>query len=145
MVSAIQTPSLVQRASVSPKALWIGRVLSGLVVLFLVFDGVMKLVRLVPAPVTEAFAHVGWPVDLAVNLGIIVLVCTALYTVPRTSILGAVLLTGYLGGAVATHMRVGDPLASHVLFPVYLGVLLWLGIYLRDVRLRGLIPLRSLL
>jgi hypothetical protein len=114
-------------ASSLKKGVWVGRVLSGLVVLFLVPDGIIKFIK--PAPVVETSAHL--------------LVCTAIYVFPRTSVLGAILLTGYLGGAVATHLRVGDPLFSHILFPTYLGVLLWLGLYLRDDRLRALIPLRS--
>jgi hypothetical protein len=142
MKSAVESPASQQNAAVSTPALWAGRIISSLVVLFLVFDAVMKLVRPVPAPVTQAFAHVGWPVSLAANLGVILLCCTILYAVPRTVVLGAILLTGYLGGAVATHLRAGDPLFSHVLFPVYLGVLLWLGVYLRDARLRALLPLR---
>ncbi len=129
------------RASSSKKGLWVGRVLSGLVVLFLIPDGIVKFIK--PAPVVEAFAHVGWPLSLANVLGTLLLVCIALYAIPRTSILGAILLTGYLGGAVATHLRAGDPLFSHILFPTYLGVLLWLGLYLRDDRVRVLIPLRS--
>ena len=129
------------RASSSKKGLWVGRVLSGLVVLFLIPDGIFKFIK--PAPVVEAFAHVGWPLSLANVLGTLLLVCIALYAIPRTSILGAILLTGYLGGAVATHLRAGDPLFSHILFPTYLGVLLWLGLYLRDDRVRVLIPLRS--
>jgi len=120
--------------------LWAGRILSGLVVLFLIPDGIIKFIR--PAPVLQAFEHLGWSVSLANTLGILLLTCTALYVFPRTSILGAILLTGYLGGAVATHLRAGDPLFSHVLFPTYLGTLLWLGLYLRDGRLRVLIPLR---
>ena len=135
--------SATQFAPVSNKALWAGRVMSGLAVLFLVFDIVMKFIKPAPAPVVEAFAHLGWPPSLAVTLGIILLSCTALYVIPQTSILGAILLTGYLGGAVSTHLRVGDPLFSHVLFPTYLGMLLWLGLYLRDNRLRAFIPLRS--
>jgi hypothetical protein len=135
----MQSPT--QASPVSKRMLWPGRVISALVVLFLVFDSVIKFIK--PAPVVEAFAHLGLPVSLAVSLGILLLICTALYAIPRTSILGAILLTGYLGGAVATHLRAGDPLFSHVLFPTYLGVLLWLGLYLRDDRLRVLIPLRS--
>jgi hypothetical protein len=119
--------SATQAAPVSKKMLWAGRVISALVALFLVFDSVIKFIK--PAPVLEAFAHLGLPVSLAVSLGILLLICTALYAIPRTSILGAILLTGYLGGAVATHLRAGDPLFSHVLFPTYLGVLLWLGLY----------------
>jgi DoxX-like family len=115
-------------------------ILSGLAVLFLVFDAVTKFVM--PAPVAQAFAQIGWPVRLAADLGTILLACTILYVVPRTSVLGAILLTGYLGGVVATHMRLGDPLFSHVLFPVYMGVLVWGGLYLRDERVRALIPMR---
>ena len=129
------------RASSSKKGVWVGRVLSGSVVLFLIPDGIVKFIK--PAPVVEAFAHVGWPLSLANVLGTLLLACIALYAIPRTSILGAILLTGYLGGAVATHLRAGDPLFSHILFPTYLGVLLWLGLYLRDDRVRVLIPLRS--
>lgn len=128
-------------ASSSTKNVWTGRVLSGLVVLFLIPDGIVKFIK--PAPVVEAFAHLGWPLSLANALGVLLLVCTAIYAFPRTAFLGAILLTGYLGGAVATHLRAGDPLFSHILFPTYLGVLLWLGLYLRDSRLRALVPLRS--
>jgi hypothetical protein len=120
---------------------WIARISSGLAILFLVVDAIMKFLK--PAPVTEAFAQVGWPVGLAVNLGAVLLCCTILYVIPRTAVLGAILLTGYLGGAVATHLRVGDPLFSHVLFPTYLGVMLWGALFLRDERLRALIPLRK--
>jgi len=123
--------------SVSKAGLWTGRAITGLVVLFLALDGAIKFSR--PAPVVEAFAHVGWPIELAPVLGTILLACVILYAVPRTAILGAVLLTGYLGGAVATHLRAGDPLFSHVLFPTYMGALLWTGLYLRDRRLRALI------
>ncbi len=125
----------------SKKGVWTGRVLSGLVVLFLIPDGIIKFIK--PAPVVDAFAHLGLPLSLANTIGILLLVCTAIYAFPRTAVLGAILLTGYLGGAVATHLRAGDPLFSHVLFPTYLGVMLWLGLYLRDERLRALVPLRG--
>jgi hypothetical protein len=144
MSSSSQAAEIAQseaRVSSSKKGIWVGRVLSGLVVLFLVPDGIIKFIK--PAPVVDAFAHLGLPLTLANGLGILLLLCTVIYVFPRTSILGAILLTGYLGGAVATHLRAGDPLFSHVLFPTYLGVLLWLGLYLRDSRLRALIPLRS--
>lgn len=145
MLSASQTAetarSAAGQAPSSKKGVWAGRILSGLVVLFLIPDGIFKFIK--PAPVVEAFAHVGWPLSMANVLGTLLLVCTALYAIPRTSILGAILLTGYLGGAVATHLRAGDPLFSHVLFPTYLGMLLWLGLYLREERLRVLVPLRS--
>lgn len=120
---------------------WTGRVLSGLAVLFLLFDAVIKLMRI--APVVESFAKLGYPAGLEIPLGTVLLVCTLLYAIPRTAVLGAILLTGYLGGAVATHVRVGDPLASHILFPIYVGVLVWGGLYLRERRLGALVPLRS--
>jgi hypothetical protein len=127
--------------SPSKKSLWAGRIASGLVVAFLLFDAVIHLMK--PAPVVEAFAKLGFPLRLAVPLGIIELVCILLYVVPRTSILGAILLTGYLGGAIAIQLPTGNSLFGEVLFPVYIGVILWGGIYLRDERLRALIPLRS--
>jgi hypothetical protein len=130
-------------APASKKGLLAGRIMSGLVIAFLTFDVVFKFVKPAPAPVVEAMAHLGWSLNLALVLGIILLVCTALYVIPITSVLGAILLTGYLGGAIATHLRVADPLFSHILFPTYLGVLLWGGLYLREPRLRALLPLRS--
>lgn len=138
---AAETARSAPQATPSKKGVWVGRILSGLVVLFLVLDGILKFVK--PAPVVETSAHLGLPLSLANTLGILLLICTALYVFPRTSVLGAILLTGYLGGAVSTHLRIGDPLFSQILFPTYLGVLLWLGLYLRDERLRVLIPLRS--
>ncbi len=136
-------PSDTQTAPVSKKSLWAGRIMSGLVIAFLAVDVVIKFVKPAPAPVLETFARLGWSLSLGPVLGMILLVSTALYVIPNTSVLGAILLTGYLGGAVATHFRVGDPLFSHVLFPTYLGVLLWGGLYLREPRLRALIPLRT--
>ena len=130
-----------QTTSVSNKALWAGRIVSALPVLFLLMDGVMKLFK--PAVVVDATLKVGYAESTIVPLGIVLLACTILYVVPLTSVLGAILLTGYLGGAVATHTRVGDPLFSHVLFPTYLGALIWLGLYLRDARVRALVPLRQ--
>jgi DoxX-like family len=119
------------------KTIIIGIVLSGLAALFLGFDALMKLVDI--GPVREGMAKVGFPADLARILGAILLACVALYINTRTAVVGAVLLTGYLGGAVATHVRVGDPLFSHVLAPVYMGVLIWGGLYLRDDRVRALV------
>jgi hypothetical protein len=136
-------PSDTQTAPVSNKGLLAGRIISGLVILFLTFDVVFKFVKPAPAPVVETMAHLGWSLSLAPVLGIVLLVCVALYVIPITSVLGSILLTGYLGGAMATHLRVGDPLFSHILFPTYVGVLLWGGLYLREDRLRTLIPLRS--
>lgn len=128
-------------ASISRRRLWAGRIISGLAVLFLLFDSVIKLMNL--PPVVQSFARLGYPVGLGPAIGTLELVLIALYLIPRTSVLGAVLLTGYLGGAVATHVRVGDPLFSHVLFPVYVGVMIWGGLYLRDNRLRALIAPRG--
>ena len=134
-------PSGNQIAPVSRKKLWAGRIMSGLVSLFLLLDAIGKLAK--PAFVVEGTVQLGYPETVIVPLGIILLVSTLVYVIPRTSVLGAILLTGYLGGAVATHVRVGDPLFSHILFPVYLGVLLWGGLYLRDARVAALIPLRG--
>jgi hypothetical protein len=134
-------PSDSEVVAVSKKGLWAGRILSGLLVVLLIPDGIIKFMK--PAPVVDTFARLGWPLSSSVTLGILLLLSTVLYAIPRTSVLGAILLTGYLGGAVATHLRVGDPLFSHILFPTYLGILLWLGLYLREERLRALIPFRS--
>jgi hypothetical protein len=133
--------SNTQPVLVSKKMLWTGRVLSGLAVLFLVFDASIKLVRLAPA--VEGAIRLGYPAGVVLPLGVILSVCVILYAIPRTSILGAILLTGYLGGAVASNVRVGNPLFGYILFPIYVAVLLWGGIYLREARLRALIPLRS--
>ena len=120
----------------STKARWAGRILSALAVLFLTWDGVIKLVTI--APVVEAFARLGYPVSLAVGIGALEIACVAVYVVPRTSLLGAVLLTGYLGGAIATHVRVQDPFFTHVVFPIYVAALIWIGLLLRDARVRAL-------
>ncbi|MCA6124350.1 DoxX family protein [Bradyrhizobium sp. WSM 1704] len=127
---------------VSKPARITGRVMSGVVVLFLLFDGAIKLL---PLPVvTETMDKMGWGASdtLARSLGIITIVCTLLYSVPPTSILGAILLTGYLGGAIASHVRIDSPLFTHTLFGLYLGLLLWGGLYLRDGTLRTLLPFR---
>ena len=130
--------SSIQTAPASKKALWAGRIISALPALFLLMDVVMKLFK--SAPVVEETARLGYP-DVMFGLGLVLLACTVLYVIPTTSVLGAILLTGYLGGAVASHVRVGEGLFP-VFFPVMVGVLLWLGLYLRDVRLRSLIPLQ---
>ena len=132
--------SEAQSASLSKGRLWTGRIMSALPALFLLVDGLGKLVK--PAPVVEGTVQLGYPESVLLGLGIVLLTCTVLYVIPRTAILGAILLTGYLGGAIARHVRVGSPLFSHILFPVYLAVLIWGGLYLRDERLRALIPLR---
>lgn len=123
----------------SPKV-WIGRALSALAVVFLLMDAGMKLAQL--PVVIETTEQLGWPGALAQPLGIVLLICTLLYVYPRTAVLGAVLLTAYLGGAVATHVRVASPLFSHVLFGVYVALFVWGGLYLRDAGLRALFPLR---
>jgi hypothetical protein len=122
------------------KMLWTGRVFSTLSILFLLVDGVMKLMK--PEIVVKTTRELGYPESTIVGIGIVLLGSTVLYIIPRTAILGAILLTGYLGGAVATHVRVSAGLFS-IIFPVIIGVLVWGGIYLRDERLRALIPLRT--
>jgi hypothetical protein len=137
-------PSGNKTASISNKQLWAGRIVSAIPILFLLFDGVLKLLK--PVPVVDATKELGYPDDTILGLGITLLVCTILYAIPRASVLGAILLTGYLGGAIATHVRVhGAARGSlfEILFPAIVGVLVWGGLYLRDERLRSLIPLRS--
>lgn len=124
----------------SKTMLWAGRIVSTLAVLFILFDAVLHLMK--PAPVAVAFAQLGYPLDLAVGIGILELACLAIYVTPRTSLLGAILLTGYLGGAVASQLRVGHSFFETV-FPIILGVLFWGGLFFRDGRLRAIIPLRS--
>ena len=126
----------------SRPARWAGRILSGLVIVFLMFDGAIKLV---PWPiVTETMEKMGYGSSDALmrGLGAITIVCTLLYAIPPTSILGAILLTGYLGGAIASHVRIDSPLFTHTLFGLYLGLMLWGGLWLRDRKLRRLIPFR---
>ena len=125
---------------VSNAMLWGGRVLSFLPAAFLLVDGFMKLVQ--PAVVVETTVELGYPESVILDLGLVLLASTALYLIPRTGVLGAILLTGYLGGAVATHVRVEGP-AFSVLFPVILGAMLWGGLYLRNPRVAALIPLQS--
>ena len=120
---------------------WPGRVLTALPVLFLAFDVTIKLMKI--QPVVDSFTQLGIPVELARLVGTVELICLVLYCIPRTAVLGATLLTGYLGGAVLTHLRIGSPLLSHTLFPVYLGIMLWGALWLRDLRVRVLIPLRA--
>ncbi|HEV2708794.1 MAG TPA: DoxX family protein [Edaphobacter sp.] len=121
----------------SNKLLWTGRILSILAIVFMLFDGIGHLLK--PAPVVQAFVQLGFPLRLSITIGVIQLVCVILYAIPRTAVLGAVLLTGYLGGAVAIHMRVGNPLFECI-FPVLIGVLFWAGLLLRDPRLRAVFP-----
>jgi hypothetical protein len=128
----------MDKALNSRTALWIGRILSGIAVLFLLMDGAIKLVPL--QPVTDSLRELGYPASdsFARLLGVITLVCTLLYAWPRTALLGAVLLTGLMGGAIASHLRLGDPLVTHTLFGLWLGLFLWGGLWLREPRLRRL-------
>jgi hypothetical protein len=120
--------------------IWIGRILSGLAAAFLLFDAVMKFfMDKLPPEALEAGAALQWPMEKMPLVGTILLICTLLYMIPRTAVVGAVLLTGYLGGAIASHVRVSNPLLSHTLFPIYIAILLWLGLYLRDSRVKTLI------
>ena len=125
--------------AISPAVLWIGRVLSGLAIAFLLLDAAMKLVPL--QPVIDAMHGLGFEGDagLARGLGLLLLACTALYAFPRTAPLGALLLTGYLGGAIAVQLRVGSPWLTHVLFGAYIGLALWIGLWLRSAQLRSLV------
>ena len=125
----------------SKRALWTGRSISGLAVAFLIFDSVGKLLEV--QPVIDGTKRLGYPPDIVFSLGVTLLSCVLAYLIPRTSVLGAVLLTGYLGGAVATHVRVGSPLFTHALFPTYVAALLWGGLMLRDARLRAFLPWRD--
>jgi hypothetical protein len=132
--------TMAQAAPRSNGMLWTGRVLSGLVVLFLLFDGAIKLIPLDVVLTTSQ--EIGIPMHLARTLGVLTLACTLLYAWPRTAVLGAILLTGYLGGAIASHVRIDSPLFTHTLFGLYLGLMLWGGLWLRDGRLRSLLPFR---
>jgi len=124
----------------STRAVFAGRSLSVLATAFLLFDAVGKLLRV--QPVVDGTAQLGYPTDLVFGLGLTLLLCVLVYIIPTTSVFGALLLTGYLGGAVATHVRVGNPLLTHVLFPVYMATILWAGLVLRDPRLRVLLSAR---
>lgn len=140
MQSAIGTLWLTTSAG----EIWTGRVWTGwiigcLVAAFMLFDAAANFAK--PKPIVDAFTRTGWPIHLASTTGAILLICTALYLVPRTSVLGAILLTGYLGGAVATNLRLENPLLTHTLFPVYFGVLGWVGLWLREPRLAAVFPL----
>ena len=130
--------ALTQASSISKRMVWTGRVVSLLPILFLLMDGILKLVK--PQIVVQTTVQLGYPEDVILPVGIVLIVCTVLYLIPATAVLGAILLTGYLGGAVATHVRVGAGIFP-ILFPVILGALIWFGLYLRDERLRVLVPL----
>jgi len=127
----------VQTGAAGKKAIWTGRIVSGLAVLFLAFDATLKIAA--PPMAVEGTVQLGYPAGVLLGLGIVQVVCLALYLIPRTAPLGAILWTGYLGGAIATHVRVGNPLFSHVLFPIYVAAFLWGGLWLRDRRVRKLL------
>jgi len=135
MEATLHSPVL--RVPVGSTARWGGRVVTAIPVLFMTFDAVIKFAG-IPA-VAEASEKIGWPAHLNPVLGAVIVVCLALYLWPRTAVLGATLFTGYLGGAVAIHARIGDPLATHTLFPIYVGALLWAGLCLRDAAVRALL------
>lgn len=122
------------------QTIWTGRVLTGLAVLFLLFDSTGKLLEV--QPVIDGTRQLGYPREIVFTLGVILLSCVVVYLIPRTSVLGALLLTGYLGGAVAAQARVENPLFSHILFPTYVAMLIWGGLVLRDARLRAFAPWR---
>ena len=124
----------------TPKTIWIGRILSALAILFLSFDTIVKVLRLPVA--IEGTTQLGYPESTVFVIGIIQLVCLVLYVIPQTSVFGAILFTGYLGGAIATHLRIGSPLFTHILFPIYVAVLIWGGLYAREPRLRAMVPIR---
>jgi hypothetical protein len=136
--AAVEMPSGKVKTE-SKGLLWVSRILSWLTILFMLFDAVGKF--MMPPQVVEACRRLGFPISLAVSVGILLLVSTIIYAIPRTAVLGAVLLTGYLGGAVAIQMRAGSPTFETV-FPVLFGVVAWAGIYLRDCKLRAVFPVR---
>lgn len=123
----------------SKASLWTARIMSGLVILFMLFDSIFKFIQ--PVEVTQATVQLGFAEHHIVVMGTLGLISILLYAIPRTAVLGAILLTGYFGGAIVTHVRLDNPLFSHILFPVYLGILAWGGLWLRDERVRRLIPL----
>lgn len=122
----------------SKTALWISWFMSGFVIMFMAFDGIFKFIQ--PEPVLEAMLELGYSEHHIAIVGALALISVIFYTIPRTSILGAILLTGFLGGAIATNFQVNSPLFSHVLFPAYIAILAWAGLWLRDERVRNIIP-----
>jgi hypothetical protein len=136
-------PASIDTAAPSKSRLLTGRILTTLTVLFLIMDIAFKFIRPIPPQVLQSMNQLGIQTGLLTTIGILLLACTVLYVIPATSVLGAVLLTGYLGGAISVHVRVGNPLFGYVLFPVYVGALMWAGLYLREPRLVALLPLRK--
>jgi hypothetical protein len=137
------TPVTIDTTAPAKSRLLTGRILSTLTVLFLIMDIVFKFIRPIPPQVMQSMTQLGFQPSLLTAIGILLAICTLLYVIRATSVLGAVLLTGYLGGAISVQMRVGNPLFGYILFPVYVGVLMWAGLYLREPRLLALLPLRK--
>jgi hypothetical protein len=140
MMTALTMTRSNSRTS-APSTATIGRIVTALPVAFLLFDSAIKFTHV--DAVAQSFTQLGYPVAFAPAIGVLELACLAIYLIPSTAVLGVALLTGYLGGAIASHVRVGNPLFSHVLFPVYIAAMLWGGLYLREARLRALIPFRK--
>ena len=138
MAAHFVAPATAETSAIGKKSIWTGRILSGLVAAFLIFDAVIHLLK--PPAVVQAFAQLHLPLTLAVDLGVIELICIALYVIPRTAAVGAVFLTGYLGGAVAIQLTTSNSLFGEILFPIYTAIVLWGGLYLRDERVRALVP-----
>ena len=141
MTPEAQLHSTAARVETSKAALWTGRILSGIAAFFLLIDAGMKLAE--AAPAMKGSIELGYPPSTIFGIGVVLFLCLVLYLVPRTAVLGAVLLTGYLGGAVATHVRVGNPLFTHMLSPIYVAAFIWGGLWLRDERLRTVLAPRS--
>lgn len=133
----MQSVSTTHSAPISNKMIWAGRIISGLLVLLMLFSGIGKLFK--PVQVIDEFTRLGYPENAILGIAIVEIACAIIYAIPRTAVLGAILLTGYLGGATATHVRIGDP----YFMPIIIGALIWLGLFLRDGRLRSFLPLKS--
>jgi hypothetical protein len=138
----VSVETTAETTAPSKSRLVTGRILSTLTVLFLIMDIVFKFIRPIPPQVLQSMNQLGFQPSLLTTIGVLLLICTTLYVIPATSVLGAVLLTGYLGGAISVQVRVGNPLFGYELFPVYVGVLMWAGLCLRESRLLALIPMR---
>ncbi len=131
----------MEKMTISKNQIWAGRIMSGLAILFFLFDGIMKLIK--PQAAIDGTVSLGYQEDQIITMGFLILIPTILYAIPKTSILGAILITGYLGGAIATHFRIENPLFSHTLFPVYFGILIWGGLWFRNKTLRNLLPINK--
>jgi hypothetical protein len=138
---AMSSLSVAQTVVPSQKSLWTGRILSGVAVVFMLFDSITKILKV--DAVVKASAQFGYPVSLLSAIGIILLCCVVVYVIPRTSVLGALLITGYLGGAVEANLRIGTPLFSNALFPVYFAALVWGGLFLREQRVREFFSIKA--